>query len=235
MAIKSSSELALFRSAVVGKLRTEKIISDLMPESEQNSMIDHMLAAFEQYCNSEIAEMSSVVDAVDSFNDFVNSYEPPVPVTIRSISINIIVPAGSGTIELGAQGDIHEGFTLDAAYLELFKQVTAAYDTFRERAALARPNTIAASNGSIVGSGSHVEEWFATAISVEERNGKRYYRVRGDKWEKFGVPIWDEVCKQTDIPFEKLAVGNTIINGYKAVCEMKDGKPTKISRLYLVR
>lgn len=39
-------------------------------------------------------------------------------------------------------------------------------------------------------------EWYpANEIVVEVKNGKRYYAVKGGKYEKHGVRVWDEVLK----------------------------------------
>ena len=54
-------------------------------------------------------------------------------------------------------------------------------------------------------------------------NGRKYFKVTGGNWHKFGVTVWDEVLVSVGIPVGKLEgnpEGYDFI-GYKATCLMK--------------
>ena len=64
--------------------------------------------------------------------------------------------------------------------------------------------------------------------------GKTYWKVKGGKYAKFGVTIWDEVLKQAGFDPAKLdPMKEYGLVGYTAVIRMKDtGKPEKVIRLH---
>ena len=77
-------------------------------------------------------------------------------------------------------------------------------------------------------------EFMTVKLICTITNNKKYYKVTGGNWTKYGVTVWDEVLVGAGIPVGKLE-GNPEgynLNGYKATCLMKpDGKPEKIIKL----
>jgi hypothetical protein len=69
-------------------------------------------------------------------------------------------------------------------------------------------------------------------LLVTITNGKKYYRVKGGMWMKYGVTIWDEVLVKAGIPTGKLEGKEYDLKGYKATFIRKaDGKPDKVTIL----
>ena len=69
-------------------------------------------------------------------------------------------------------------------------------------------------------------------LLVTLTNGKKYYRVKGGMWMKYGVTVWDEVLVQAGIPVGKLEGKEYDLKGYKATFIRKaDGKPDKVTKL----
>jgi hypothetical protein len=69
-------------------------------------------------------------------------------------------------------------------------------------------------------------------LLVTITNGKKYYRVKGGMWMKYGVTVWDEVLVKAGIPVGKLEGQEYDLKGYKATFIRKaDGKPDKVTNL----
>lgn len=77
-------------------------------------------------------------------------------------------------------------------------------------------------------------EFMTVKLICTITNNKKYFKVTGGNWVKYGVTVWDEVLVAAGIPVGKLE-GNPDgydFKGYKATCLMKpDGKPEKIIKL----
>jgi hypothetical protein len=69
-------------------------------------------------------------------------------------------------------------------------------------------------------------------LLVTITNGKKYYRVKGGMWMKYGITVWDEVLVKAGIPVGKLEGQEYDLKGYKATFIRKaDGKPDKVTLL----
>jgi hypothetical protein len=69
-------------------------------------------------------------------------------------------------------------------------------------------------------------------LLVTITNGKKYYRVKGGMWMKYGVTVWDEVLVKAGIPVGQLEGKEYDLKGYKATFIRKaDGKPDKVTNL----
>jgi hypothetical protein len=74
---------------------------------------------------------------------------------------------------------------------------------------------------------------FDTAkLLVTITNGKKYFKVKGGPWMKYGVTVWDEVLVQAGIPVGKLEGKEYDFINYKAAYSLRaDGKPEKVIKL----
>jgi hypothetical protein len=69
-------------------------------------------------------------------------------------------------------------------------------------------------------------------LLVTITNGKKYCKVKGGPWVKYGVTCWDEVLVAAGIPVGKLEGKEYDLAGYKATVILKaDGKPEKVIKL----
>jgi hypothetical protein len=71
-----------------------------------------------------------------------------------------------------------------------------------------------------------------TALEVEVKSGKRYYKVKGGKYIKWGVRIWPDAHITEALPFDlgDLAVGDNDVSAHalEAVISMDGDKPIKV-------
>lgn len=77
------------------------------------------------------------------------------------------------------------------------------------------------------------EETFPTEkLAVTISNNKKYFKVKGGPWAKYGVTVWDEVLVRAGIPVQKLDAKEYDLPGYIATFIRKaDGKPDKVIKL----
>jgi hypothetical protein len=69
-------------------------------------------------------------------------------------------------------------------------------------------------------------------LVVSINNGKKYFKIKGGNWSKYGVTVWDEVLATAGIPAARLEGKEYNLTGYKATIVRKpDGKPEKVVRL----
>jgi hypothetical protein len=77
-----------------------------------------------------------------------------------------------------------------------------------------------------------VESFDTEKLAVTISNGKKYFKVKGGMWSKYGVTVWDEVLVAAGIPVGKLEAQEYNLVGYKATFTRKaDGKPEKVTQL----
>lgn len=77
---------------------------------------------------------------------------------------------------------------------------------------------------------SETETWDAARIVPNIYEGKRFHRVFGGRWSKFGVPIYEEVLAKSGLP---LPIPDTGLElpGYVATCQLQGGKPKRVTSL----
>lgn len=80
------------------------------------------------------------------------------------------------------------------------------------------------------------EDFVYTSIEVENKSGKLYYKLKGGKYEKFGVRVWPEVLKAAGVNPDQFQPGTYPLTG-KAVVMMveKEGRlvPKNVLQLIL--
>jgi hypothetical protein len=70
------------------------------------------------------------------------------------------------------------------------------------------------------------------AISVSVNNEKKFFKVKGGKYSKFGVTVWPEVLHAVGMNVENAEAKEYPFPGYKATFVMNDkGKPSKVITL----
>lgn len=76
-------------------------------------------------------------------------------------------------------------------------------------------------------------ETFSTEkLVVSISNGKKYFKIKGGQWAKYGVTVWDEVLIAAGIPVGKLEGQEYNLPSYVATFVRKaDGKPDKVTKL----
>jgi hypothetical protein len=68
-------------------------------------------------------------------------------------------------------------------------------------------------------------------ISVSITNEKKFFKVKGGKYSKFGVTAWPEVLHSIGMNTENAEAKEYPFPGYKATYVLKDGKPSKVTKL----
>jgi hypothetical protein len=71
------------------------------------------------------------------------------------------------------------------------------------------------------------EQFPATSIEYGIMDGKPVYKIRGGRWEKFGVRIWPEAMQAMGIVADQLKPGNNPLTG-NVVALIGDKGPQKV-------
>lgn len=81
------------------------------------------------------------------------------------------------------------------------------------------------------GNGHAVEQMECKLLEASVNGGKTYWKVKGGKYEKFGVTVWDEVLAPAGL-VNLNPLQTYDLTGFIATIQLKDdGKPQKVSKL----
>jgi len=77
------------------------------------------------------------------------------------------------------------------------------------------------------------DDTFITELLVcNISDGKKFFKIKGGKWSRWGVTAWDEVLTAAGIPVGKLEGKEYKLEGYRATFIRKDdGNPKKVIKL----
>lgn len=229
------AEYPIFYSGLLGALKTYHHIA----ETENDPMNDTALIALSEFAFKRGIDLSgdwikehyngAQVGALQDFMEFAEHWQGvPKQYNLKSVTLSIAVPSGKGTVTFSATAECETNF-MGLAYIGLYDELIKAYEMIRNK------RNIAASNGSSDnGNSASGEETIALKyFTAEDKNGKKYIRAHGGRWEKFGVACYPEALKDAGINAEQIRFGrNTEIPGLKMVISLRDnGKPNKVERI----
>ena len=163
-------------------------------------------------------DIGDAIDAKRSVEVFFEQYkiQKALRTDICQITVTLEVPlAGNGAkITMTAVANVEAGANSDdiqTDYLSLYDQINSAYGKIASKrgrggnAAPAVPLTTD-KNGDPVGASEEKpapkmerEVVEAEGLAVETKDGKRYFKLKGGKYTKFGVRVWPEVLEQAGI------------------------------------
>jgi hypothetical protein len=156
----------------------------------------------------------------------------PIPMkrASRTETLTVKFEVSGGGVTIGLQ-DSQEWVILDPdhrAYLlsQMQKDIAGLALSFmpknpsprQQSAPQSAPQSAAASNDS---TGEKIE---ITGLLVDFSKGKRVVKIRGGKFQKFGVPCWSEMWEKTGAPSEKdLDLGEYAASGWMVVSDSDKG------------
>ena len=236
------SDYQIFNSGVLGTLKTLGFVSTqendlacdacLMSVSEwaASKKIDLARAWVEDYYNG------AQVAALQDFGEWVKGWQGlPKIITLSTVSMTLTFTLSTGaTVGLSATGIVNDEKLVARGYTELYDAIVLGYENFRSSRkiqATQQPNGgNQAGNGSPAPTSEIVE---LKSISVEEKNGKRYYKAHGGRWMKFGVNIWPEVMDAASLNYQYFSLGENVVSGAQMDIALENDKPKKVTRLIL--
>lgn len=142
------------------------------------------------------------------------------------ISMSISKHYGAESVAIGAEKTYLIASPHD--HLRAVDALAAAIHEMHEHYASAHlPQTNPTSGLSPRGIADALEEIKVEEIKVEEKGDKRYYKLAGGKYAKWGVRVWDEVLDASGINGQDLPVGVSPMSG-RATVMLREGKPHKV-------
>lgn len=221
----------LWDGLVLGELKN----ANLIHSSEDNAYTDMQIAALEIFKREkpEFHQSGDVASMVMVFRNWVQNWEGITgagEIEEMNISMQKRVQNSDGDYWLMLTAKVRPDGNITAARRFLqgvlndqaiqmaggYKQETRSMNEQQQRNESATP---------------HTEVWESTLISCNFQDNKKFVRVHGGRWQKFGVAIYDEVLDT--IGFKREAMNPGQYNGkWKAVCELNsDGKPVRIKSI----
>ena len=71
-------------------------------------------------------------------------------------------------------------------------------------------------------------------MTVEAKDGKLTFKIKGGKFEKFGVRVFPDVLKAANIDPEKIPLVGCDMSAYSMTILMKGRNPDKVTKLVKV-
>lgn len=170
-----------------------------------------------------LSDYTTPKDAASAFKVWARglrpSVKPELPQTVRA---EIERDFGGVKVRFAWSGvfDIHSKGELTAAFEYAADQVERAFASF---GAGAMPKL---SEGSKPGGST--ERFLGERIVTELKDGKKYHKVMGGKWVKFGVRIWPETLRQADINPDDLTASEPYQLGREVIITLDGDKPLKV-------
>jgi hypothetical protein len=233
------SDYQIFNAGVLGALKTKGFVSD----AEHDLACDQALVSVSEWATARAINLSenwvanhfsgAEVAALQDYMAWLESWTGlPQTFTLTTVTLGVTFPVSDkgASVSMSATAIIDKTDYMGRAYIELNDAIVKAYDIFRQK----RPSTANSNGGGTGYSGAthDTEILDVQDIAVEERNGKRYYKLGGGRWLKFGVTAWPEVFAPVGLDASNFAAGRSPFpSGYKMEVELENDKPKKVRRL----
>lgn len=135
---------------------------------------------------------------------------------------------GAESVEFGAEIeiDLRHPDEKKAAFSKLYISIDEVHKHYAAEHLPKAPNTKPDKKDDV---NNDFEYFECGKLIVEVKDGKRYYKIKGGKFNAHGVRIWDEVLTKhgfTDIPIEGVDM-----TGWTAKVLRQDGKPKNVVAL----
>lgn len=186
---------------------------------------DRVLEIVSQFMDEvrPLSEFATPADAATAFKTWARRNLPEVkPEQRQTIECRIERDYGGATITLGWSGifDIPNHKALTAAYDYAIDQVNRAFSSL---GAGALPK---------MGPGPQPDKpmvtFFGDTIVTEIKDGKRYHKVLGGQYSKWGVRIWPETLKQAGISEDALTADEPYPLRRDVTITLDGEKPIKV-------
>ena len=178
-----------------------------------------------------IANFTSSVEASARFAEWADlalqaSVTPPLERTLK-VTVSRTIGADTYTIGLMQTVDVDNPLTLRGHWEEMRQTILSEL----ARISPFQSGSSSSAGNSGAGQGEPDDVFNAERIEVTQTNGKRYFRVFGGRWGKFGVAIWEETLLAAGYPAAMIPDKGIALEGFKAYAKMEGGKPKKITKL----
>lgn len=179
-----------------------------------------------------LTDFTSPTQAIEAYNRWIYPEESQVvPASLlKTFSATITKSYGDMSVSFGYSAEFKAAKDADVAAAYRFV-MTAIHQQFAafEAGELAH---IKAPSRAPVDTGLLDDEFEGGCIEVEVKGGKRYYKLKGGRFAKYGVRIWPETLADAGIDHSQLENGDNPITPRKAKISIgRDGKPEKVIKL----
>lgn len=191
-------------------------------DAQLESRANVLLAAFDA-AGHKLDMFPSVWAALDVFGQWYT--EPKFEFATATFQMSIQRKIGADVIALGmtitAPAESRE--QREHAYFTLEKEIEARFATIYVH----RGSPVDSAKPVLALPNQEIDTFATTRLTHDFVDGKHRIRLCGGRWEKWGVPVYNETLQQMGLTEASVPMGNTPYIGI-ATALLKDGKPQKV-------
>jgi len=220
-------------------LKVFKVLANMMPvefgqdapieqaEERQKSMMGEWFRSLPQG-----KEFATVSDALVEFQRFVSTHylktgQSKSEYIELSVQLDYGQNGGIITWKIGSQFEVSSPNDRYNAQHSLYQSIGQLRDEFGRKTMLRVRGDIPTQTEQV--STKDVIE--CSRLIVDVKDGKPAYKIKGGKWEKFGVRVFPEVLKTAKIDIDAIPLSGIDMSGWQMEIMMKGSQPDKVTRL----
>lgn len=223
-------------------LKAFKVLSNMLPEDYGDAVPIEKAEENQKALQAEWFKtlpegklFDTVADALIEFQRYVSSTrikygQSRSEYVEMSVQIDYGQQGGVITWRLGSQFDINTPNDRLNAQHNLYQAITQMKSGF-ERSTMLRVRGDDAPRNQDVNT---FEEIKCSKLTVEAKDGKLTFKIKGGKFEKFGVRVFPDVLKAANIDPEKIPLVGCDMSAYSMTILMKGRNPDKVTKLVKV-
>lgn len=190
--------------------------------------------AYDRFLNQTGLEnfTCDLVDALGFWQSWLLSYRAGEPYR-QTVSIEVAVTRefGGEQVKIGLTDrlELHSPLERTVMTIKIYDDVVSLFEQY---AARRLPSVPSPANGGAGGNQPTFTDVFdCERLSVETKDGKRFFKIKGGRWSAHGVRIWPEVLKKSGFEPESIPLEGLDLNGYEATFTSRNGQPDKVIKL----
>jgi hypothetical protein len=223
-------------------LKVFKVLSNMLPlEFDQEVPVEEAQGKqklyLSQWLNSGAKSISfnSVADALVDFQRYISAqhikYSQAKEEYVEfSVSIDYGQAGGIITWKLGSQFQVSTPNDRLNAQAALWQAIGQMRDDFERKTMLRVKNE----NVRETNAPNTMDVISCSRLIVDVKDGKVAYKLKGGKWEKFGVRVFADILEKIGINVETIPLVGIDMTGYEMTILMRGDKPDKVTKLVKV-
>lgn len=209
----------------------------LSASDQQPHENDQVLALYGEFAEEvqQYQQYESAAEAARDFKAWVSTKLPKPPQSDqRTISMKLSKVYGGVVLELGisSQFTISSAAALSAAFDTLAADLKSQFEA-QERLLLPsiKPPVVPPPAGARPGSQEgYTIRFHGDTLSLEVKDGKTYFKIRGGQYSRHGVRVWPETLKAAGIDPASVPADGLALDR-ECECQIQDGKIRKVTNI----
>lgn len=223
-------------------LKVFKVLSNMLPaEFMEDTPIEEAQGKQKtyvgQWLNSGARNISfnAVSDALVDFQRYISSQhikytQAKEEYVELSVSIDYGQAGGVICFKLGSQFQVSTPNDRLNAQATLWQAIGQMRDDFERKTMLRIKNENVRESQAV----NTFDEVHCDRLIIDIKDGKPAYKIKGGKWEKFGVRVFPDILEHAGIDVSKIPLAGLPFGNFNMTILMKGDKPDKVTKLVKV-